>query len=219
MQLSLFIRKNFYLVMGLVFWLIVMIGFSDNWLYDVGQPSNYVPKLIIHGLFAFSWFTIYLIQVGFIKKRNIKAHRKAGIAGMLIFIGMSLSTGYLFLSMVLRKGDLNPLSYMTSSQWIFANVLVVMAYKVRNSNPRLHKTNILFANLWLLQAAMDRFVEYLIPSVNAGYPDYYIPVWLICYAILFATMIWYYKRIPWQLYIGFIIWLAGLINAILKNDF
>jgi len=205
--------------MGLVFWLIVMIGFSDNWLYDVDQPSNSVPRLIIHGLFAFLWYSLFVVQTGLIKKRKIGLHRKLGIVGIFIFAGMTLSTGYLFLAMYLRNGDLNPLSYMTSSQWAFGVVLVVMAYLKRRSNTRLHKINMLFANLWFIQAAMDRFVEKLVPPLEIDSPDYYIPVWLLFYGILFATMIWYYKRIPWQLYIGFIIWTAGLIFAIMNNDF
>jgi hypothetical protein len=219
MKITTLIRDNFYLCMGLVFWLIMMIGFSDNWLYDVGQPSNSNPKFIIHGLFAFLWYSIFVIQTGLIRKRQIGLHRKLGFFGIFIFVGMTLSTGYLFLSMYLRKGDLNPLSYMTSAQWAFGVVLVVMAYVKRRSDIQLHKTNMVFASLWFIQAAMDRFVERCIPSMDSGYPDFYIPVWFFCYGILFATMIWYYKRVPWQLYIGFILWTAGLIYAIMNNDF
>lgn len=219
MNITTLIRSNFYFCMGLVFWLIVVIGFSDNWLYDVGQPSNSIPRLIIHGIFAFLWYSIFVIQTGLIRKRKIDLHRKLGIVGIFIFVGMTLSTGYLFLAMYLRNGDLNPLSYMTSSQWAFGVLLVVMAYIKRKSNTRLHKMNMLFANLWFIQAAMDRFVEHFVPTLEPGTPDYYIPVWFVFYGILFATLIWYYKRIPWQLYIGFIIWTAGLIYAIMNNDF
>lgn len=219
MKIKTLIRSNFYLCMGLVYWLIMMIGFSDNWLYDVDQPSNSNPKFIIHGLFAFLWYSLFVVQTGLISKRKINLHRKIGIFGILIFAGMTLSTGYLFLSMYLRNGDLNPLSYMTSSQWAFGVVLVIMAYIKRQRDTQLHKTNMLFASLWFLQAAMDRFVEHCIPSIDSGYPDFYIPVWFLFYGILFTAMIWYYKRIPWQLYIGFFIWTAGLIYAIMNNDF
>ncbi|WP_296701441.1 hypothetical protein [Algoriphagus sp.] len=219
MKITTLIRNDFYFFMGLVFWLIMMIGFSDNWLFDVGQPSNSIPRLIIHGLFAFLWYSLFLIQAGLIRKRKIGLHRKLGIVGIFIFAGMTLSTGYLFLAMYLRNGDLNPLSYMTSSQWVFGVVLVVIAYLKRRSDTRSHKMNMLFANLWFIQAAMDRFVERFIPSLDSGYPDFYIPVWFLFYGILFATLIWYYKKIPWQLSIGFIIWTAGFIYAFINNDF
>lgn len=219
MELTTLIRKNFYFCMGLVFWLIMMIGFSDNWLYDVGQPSNSNPKFIIHGLFAFLWYSLFVIQSGFVRKHKIHLHKKLGILGIFIFAGMTFSTGYLFLSMYLKNGDLNPLSYMTSTQWAFGLILVVMAYIKRRSNTRVHKMNMLFANLWFIQAAMDRFVERLIPSLDSGYPDFYIPVWFLSYGILFTILILYYKHIPWQLYIGFIIWMAGFIYATMNNDF
>jgi hypothetical protein len=46
-----------------------------------------------------------------------------------------------------------------------------------------------------------------------------LELWLAVYLLLFTAIIWYYKRVPWQLWVGFLIWLVGLINAISQNDF
>jgi len=75
-------RKNFYFIMSLVYWLLMMTGFSDNWLYDTSQESNFILKFQVHAFFAFSWFSILIAQTGLIRKNNFKTHKKLGIAGI-----------------------------------------------------------------------------------------------------------------------------------------
>ena len=101
---------------------------------------------------------------------------------------------------------------MISSQLAFAVVLVTLGYWHRKKNLVQHKTNMLMANLWLIPPGMDRWVDHIFPSI-------FLELWLAVYVFLFAAIIWYYKRLPWQLWVGFLIWLAGLINAISQNDF
>ena len=112
----------------------------------------------------------------------------------------------------LEKGYLRPISKMVSSQLAFAVVLVALGYWQRRKNLVQHKTNMLMASLWLIQPGMDRWVDHIFPSI-------FLELWLAVYAVLFAAIIWYYKRVSWQLWVGFLIWLAGLINAISRNDF
>jgi hypothetical protein len=206
------VRLHFFLILSAVFWLMMIVGFADNWLYDVHQPSNSVPKFIVHGLFAFAWFTIFLVQAALVRTRNVRLHQRLGIAGMIFFVGMALSTGYLYLSFFLEKGYLRPLSKMISSQLAFAVVLVALAFWQRRKNLVQHKTNMLMASLWLIQPGMDRWVDHIFPSI-------FLELWLAVYLLLFTAIIWYYKRVPWQLWVGFLIWLVGLINAISQNDF
>ena len=101
---------------------------------------------------------------------------------------------------------------MISSQLAFAVVLVALAFWQRRKNLVQHKTNMLMASLWLIQPGMDRWVDHIFPSI-------FVELWLAVYILLFAAIIWYYKRVPWQLWVGFLIWLVGLINAISQNDF
>ncbi|MGB4772040.1 MAG: hypothetical protein WBP58_11295 [Chitinophagaceae bacterium] len=206
------LRKHFYLILSALFWLMMIVGFADNWLYDVHQPSNSVPKFIVHGLFAFAWFTIFLVQAALVRTRNVRLHQRLGIAGLVIFVGMALSTGYLYLSFFLEKGYLRPISKMISSQLVFAVVLVALGYLHRKNNLAQHKTNMLLANLWLIQPGMDRWVDHIFPSI-------FLELWLAVYLLLFAAIMWYYKRVPWQLWVGALIWLAGLVNAMASGDF
>lgn len=206
------IRTHFYFLIALLFWLMMVVGFADNWLYDVDQPSNSVPKFIIHGLFAFAWFTIFLVQAALIRRKQVVIHRRLGMAGFAVFVGMALSTGYLYLSFYLDKGYLRPLSQMISSQLAFAVVLVALGFWQRRRDLHQHKMNILFANLWLIQPGMDRWVDHIFPSI-------FLELWLAVYLALFAAMIWYYRRVPWQLWVGALIWFVGLMHAIANNDF
>lgn len=190
----------------------MIVGFADNWLYDVHQPSNSIPKFIVHGLFAFAWFSIFLAQTILVRTSNVRLHQRLGIAGIFVFAGMALSTGYLYLSFFLEKGYLRPLSQMISSQLAFAVFLVALGYRQRRKNMEQHKTSMLMANLWLIQPGMDRWVDHIFPSI-------FLELWLAVYVLLFAAIIWYYKRVPWQLWLGFLIWLVGLINAMSRGDF
>ena len=203
-------RKNFYFIMSIIYWLFMVIGFSDNWLYDTNQASNYIPKFIVHAFFAFSWFSLLVVQTGLIRKNNLKTHQRIGIIGVIIFTGMIFSTGYLYLTRYLELGYMAPLSKMVFSQYLFAIVLVIIGFINRKSNALTHKTNITFGSFLLMQPAIDRAVGHLFDEV-------FIFVWLFIYFVLFAAFIWYYKKIKWQFAVGFIIWLAGLINLIIND--
>ena len=206
------LRKNFFLILSALFWLMMLVGFADNWLYDVDQPSNSDPKFIVHGLFAFAWFSIFCIQAAFVRSGKVHLHQRLGMAGMFVFTGMALSTGYLYLHFYLEHGYLRPISKMISSQLLFAVFLVAYGFWQRTRNLEQHKTSLLMANLWLIQPGMDRWVDHLFPAI-------FLELWLGVYVFLFAIIIWYYKRLPWQLWIGFLIWLAGLVHAMRAGNF
>ncbi len=195
-------RKYFYLFLSVILWLIMVIGFSDNWLTDTGQPSNSEPKFLIHAFFAFSWFTILVVQNVFIRKSNIKAHMKAGQAGFLIYIGFLLSTLPLYLK------EFEPLSIMVFGQLVLASILIGIGFYKRKSNPVVHKTNIMFGSFLLIQPAWDRAAGHLFGSQGIE--------WLVFYILLFGLFIWYHGKVKWQIATGFAVWLAGLTNIILS---
>lgn len=72
-------KVSFYLLFAISLWLLMAIGFSDNWLFDRAQESNSQPKFLIHAFFAFWWFTLLVIQSGLIRAGNIKLHMRLGI--------------------------------------------------------------------------------------------------------------------------------------------
>jgi hypothetical protein len=203
-------RKNFYFIMSIIYWLFMMIGFADNWLYDTSQASNFILKFQVHAFFAFSWFSLLVVQTGLIRKSNLKAHKQVGITGIIAFYGMILSTGYLYVTRFLELGYMSHLTQMVFSQLLFAIVLITIGFAKRKTDALTHKTNISFGCLLLMFPAIDRAVGHV-------FDDLYPIVLLLTYFILFGSFIWYYKKIKWQVAAGFLIWLVGLINMIMKD--
>jgi hypothetical protein len=75
-----------------------IIAFSDNLFTDVGQPSNSDPKFIVHGLFGLAWYVLLAAQANLVRVRNVRLHRKLGIATFIIGICVTLSTLYIFIA-------------------------------------------------------------------------------------------------------------------------
>jgi len=201
-------RKNFYFIMSITFWLFMAIGFSDNWLFDTGQPSNSNPKFLIHAFFAFSWFTLLVVQTGLIRKSNTKTHMKIGLAGMVVFAGFLLSTFPMYGQEYLDQGYLDPLSTMIFLQLVFATILIIIGFAKRKTNSLIHKTHIIFGSFMMIQPALDRAVGHLFGEVGIH--------WLIIYLIIFGLFVWYYKKIKWQIAVGFLVWAGGLTNVLIN---
>jgi hypothetical protein len=99
------VRKNFFLIFSLIFWLLMAIGFSDNWLFDAGQKSNSEPKFLIHAFFAVCWFTLLVIPSGLIKKSNYTLHFKLGLFGIIIYYLLTLTIWNLYYENFVMKND------------------------------------------------------------------------------------------------------------------
>lgn len=186
------------------------IGFSDNWLFDINQPSNSNPKFLIHAFFAFSWFTLLVVQTGLILKNNTKTHMKIGIAEMIVFAGFLLSTLPMYTQEYFDQGYLDPLSTMIFLQLVYATILIIIGFAKRKTNPLIHKTHIIFGSFMLIQPALDRAVGHLFGEVGIQ--------WLIIYLVLFGLFIWHYKKIKWQISVWFLVWAGGLTNVLMNMN-
>ena len=91
-------RKKYFFLASLFLLFLSVFAFSDNLVYDVKQESNNDPKFIVHGLFFLACFIIFVIQTGYIRKGNYNAHRMLGNTGMLIGLGVIISTFYVFVA-------------------------------------------------------------------------------------------------------------------------
>jgi hypothetical protein len=201
-------NKYFYLIMSALFWLIMVVGFSDNWSFDRGQPSNSDPGFLIHAFFAFGWFSMLVVQSALIRSKRAALHRRTGMVGILMFLGFLLSTLPMYAQEFLQNGRLAPLSLMIFSQLVFASFLITRAFLVRTRDPLAHKTNLMIGSLWLLQPGLDRAIGHLFGGIGLA--------WLLTYSLLFIAFVWHYRRINWQLGVGFLIWAVGLAQFIVN---
>ncbi|HEY5810584.1 MAG TPA: hypothetical protein VIT67_21625 [Povalibacter sp.] len=140
-----------------------LAAFSDNLLTDVGQPSNSDPKFIIHGLFGLAWYVLLAAQANLVRVRNVKLHKKLGIATFIVAIGVTLSTLYIFI--VVWKGW----SHMAAE--VRANRLFLPGYAtclllawLRRVQADWHKRLIFTATFFMLGPVLSRAYDPLIVS-------------------------------------------------------
>ncbi len=148
-------KKYYFQSISILLLVLSLIAFSDNLITDVGQESNSNPMFIIHGLFMFAWFFIFVVQANFIRKGNYESHMRWGIAGMITAIGVFLSTLYIFITVY--KGWDAMVFYVKANRFFMLSfaILVTLAY-IKRKNRDLHKRFILMASLLILEPILSR---------------------------------------------------------------
>jgi hypothetical protein len=140
-----------------------IVAFSDNLFTDVGQASNRDPKFIVHGLFGLAWYVLLATQANLVRTRNLRLHRKLGIATFIVAIGVTFSTLYLFV--VLWKGWPNMEADVRANRLLLPGyaLCMLMAWRWRGQ-PDLHKRLIFTGTFFMLAPVLDRDYDPLIMS-------------------------------------------------------
>ena len=179
-------KKNYFFFAGIVMLLLALIGFSDNLFFDVQQESNSDPKFIIHGLFFLAWFVIFVIQTGFIRNRNYKAHIALGSTGMLIGLGVVVSTFFVFAAVY---EGWSKMPFYVKANRIFTTsfaIFVLLAYLNRKKAAK-HKRFLLMGTLYVLGPILDR-----VPSKFGDYTfTQHIIFEVIVWNLFFITLFIY----------------------------
>jgi hypothetical protein len=165
----------YFSIVSVLLLILSVVAFSDNLFTDIGQPSNSDPKFIIHGLFGLAWYVLLATQANLIRVRNLRLHRKLGIATFIVAIGVTLSTLYLFV--VLWKGWAN------MEPEVRANRLALPGYALclllawqRRAQPEWHKRLIFVGTFFMLAPVLDRDYDPLIMSwAEPLFPELYTP--------------------------------------------
>ena len=195
-----YLKRNFHLIMAMSFWILMMVGFSDNWLWDTGQGTNFIPKFIIHAITAFGWFTILVLQNILIKKRYVKHHMTLGLLAMFIYGAMILSLGYMVYELYEEFGRIDKMSLNTSIQAIIATVIIGIGFLSRKRNLNEHKFLMTFGTFCLIQPSMNRTAFYISD-------EYFFIPFVSIYLILFTAFVWYKKKLTWYMIAWLLVWL------------
>lgn len=152
-----------------------------------------VPAVIhIHASVFIGWFLLYIYQSILVFNKKIKAHRKIGLYGIWLGIGVFIS-GMLVLFLQQYKLVSDGVKTTTEStfgtigvwmQLVSFAVFLILAYKKRRS-PESHRRYILFATIFLIPAALIR-------TVNHDFIWYSIGKWsplIFAFLIIGITMI------------------------------
>ena len=209
-------RKYYFSIVSIVVLLLSLLAFSDNLITDVGQESNHDPKFVIHGLLLFLWMFIFVIQTNLIRKDNVEAHKKIGIAGMIVAIGVVLSTFYIFYSTY--NGWNNLVYYAKPNRFFMPSfaILIFLAYRYRKV-PEKHKRLILVAIFYMLDPILSRSLDMIVDvSLFITIPV----VWNAFFVSLFIYDWKTIRRIHSISYIGFtwfyVVWTSCVLMEIFK---
>lgn len=182
-------KASFYLLMGVVALLAVLVGFFTTYILPSLMGSFQAPGVVhMHGLFAFAWVVVFLAQTLLVKFRDLRTHRRLGYLSLLIAAGIVLTmlpTG-LFqvnrdLSIGLGETAISQIVSIITTGIMFAG-LVAAGYVYRKK-PKIHKRLLLLATILLIWPAWFRFRHYF-PAVPR--PDIWFAVVLADSLILMA---------------------------------
>jgi len=152
-----------------------VVAFSDNLFTDIGQPSNRDPKFIVHGVFGLAWYVLLATQANLVRVRNLRLHRRLGIATFVVAIGVTLSTLYLFV--VLWKGWANIEPDVRANRLLLPGfaLCLLLAWQRRGQSDW-HKRLIFVGTFFMLTPVLDRDYDHLIMSwAKPLFPSLYTP--------------------------------------------
>lgn len=177
----------FSLVSGLLLFLAV-VAFSDNLLTDVRQPSNSDPKFVVHGLFGLAWYVLLVVQANLARVRNIALHRKVGVATLLVGLGVTLSTLYLFV--VLWKGWDNMSAEVRANRLLLPGfALGLLLAWLRRGRADWHKRLVFAGTFLMLGPVLARAYDPLVVSWMAPlFPAFTARVDEVGFLLFFAGL-------------------------------
>lgn len=204
-------RKYYFLAVSILLLILSIIAFSDNLITNVGQESNSDPKFIIHGVFMFGWFIIFVVQANFIQKGDYKAHIKWGITGMIAAIGVVISTIFIFV--VIHEGwDALPFFAKANRFFLPSYAILVGLGYLNRANAVNHKRFLYLATLYMLGPILDRASGHLYLNVYIFNPVIWNSLFISLFIYDWVTL----KKIHRISYLGFIwfyiVWAISILT-------
>lgn len=161
---------SLYTVIGVLGLFAVLAGFSKTFIIPVSNGTFHAPWIIyVHGVFAFGWIILFLIQGLLIKAENWNLHMTAGSLGLLLGFGVAVTIPFAGAYQVQKDlahglGDTavsGILGAFTSALMFLCLVLAGLYYRNR---PDIHKRLMLLATVVVLWPAWFRF-RHFFPTI------------------------------------------------------
>lgn len=185
-------RPSFFLLIAILGFVAIHVGFSTTFLFPVARGSFKAPiSIYIHGVFAFCWILLFLVQTLLIHFKNYKLHKSLGLLGLFIALGTAITIipAALFAvekELKLGLGDTaisGLLGTCTSSLMFLSLVLAGLYFRKK---PEYHKRFILLSVIVLLWPAWFRF-RHFFPSIER--PDIWFAV-VLADSLIVISWIW-----------------------------
>lgn len=159
----------FYLACGLVGLAAALIGFSTTYLIPMAQQTFAAPLFVhLHGLLCLSWILLFIGQCLLVRGRRTRLHRRIGLIGVPIAIGILVSGVAVASWTVTRDFDAAGQTAISSILGTITGLTLfatfVVAAIVFRRKPDWHKRLMLLATVALLWPAWFRW-RHLLPFV------------------------------------------------------
>jgi hypothetical protein len=154
--------RNFILAYLAVIWVGILAGFVPEMVKHATSSAPAYPIIIhVHGIFFVSWLLLLTTQTLLIRNRQVRLHRRLGIAGpflagAMVVIGFMTALTMDKLELPTAQGDPGFLSIQVLDLVEFGT-LAFAAYAARKL-PSAHKRLILLATLSIADAGFARWL-------------------------------------------------------------
>jgi hypothetical protein len=216
------LRLYYFPVASVLLLLLTLIGFSDNLVTDVGQPSNSDPKFIIHGLLCGAWMILLAVQASLVSAGNVRLHRKFGIAGVLIAIGVTVSTVWVFIAVWKGWGAMTPEVKANRLLLPSYSLFVALAF-LRRRRPDWHRRLIYVGTLFMLEPVLARAYDPLLYPFEGWFTDRqadlaFLPWLFLVWLAFFLSLFLYDARVARRIHpvtIGGLLWFGAISGIVL----
>jgi hypothetical protein len=184
--------RSYFLGVSALMLALTLVGFGDNLVTDVDQPSNSDPKFIVHGLFALAWMLLLATQAALVRSGSVRLHRRLGLGAALVAVGVVLSTLYVFWAVWTSWSAMSP--EVRANRLLLPGyaLLVVAGYRNRHRADR-HKRLMLTASFFMMGPVLSRTFDPLLVPLMIGWPEpridaAFVPYLLLSWMGLFASL-------------------------------
>lgn len=182
--------QPFYLATGLFGLVAIAIGFSTTYFIPMAQRTFRAPPIVhLHGLSAFAWISLFVIQAVLVRSGRTALHRRFGQAGLPIAL-LIWATGILTAAWAARRdltaqGDVAVAGFMGTVSGLSIFLAFVIAGYVSRRRPAAHKRWLALATMAVLWPAVFRW-RHLLPEMPR--PDIVLGYFLADVPILVAML-------------------------------
>lgn len=183
---------SIYLLIAIIGFVAVHIGFATTFLIPVTEGTFEAPVIIyIHGMVAFAWILLFLVQTFLIHRRNYKLHMTLGFSGVAIALATAITmipAAMFGVEQELKEGlgqtaISGIVGNCTSAIMFLALAISGIVYR---KQPAIHKRLLLLATIVVLWPAWFRFRHYF-PSIER--PDIWFAV-VVADSLIILAWIW-----------------------------
>jgi hypothetical protein len=207
-------EKRFFLLVGILFPLLVIIGFSRNYyfrpLFDLGPL--YSDMVRFHAIVMTAWIFLFATQAWLVSSKRVKLHMKLGLAGVGLAV-LVLVTGYLVAigavahQTVADRGGIPPLVFLVVPIADLALFVVYFGLAIAwRKHPAEHKRLMLLSAANFLPPAAARFP---VASVLALGPVWIFGVPTVLTIVALGYDTWTNRKVNWTFLLGSLLLIAS----------